>query len=385
MIPAELDDLLAPLERFETIRRKAVRLGGSLADLSYANPYQGVHEVVRSLLKDTLEEERTLDLQYSPFGGQTLTRRAVADALRSTHGLEFGWSDVVLTPGAMGALHIALRAACEPAGEVIVPVPCWLDYPLYVLHAGLTPVLVQLEPPRFDLDAAAVEAAVSDKTCAVLLSHPANPTGRSYTSSELRELTGSIKRAEARHGCSVTVIADETHRDFVPMDSYASTTRYFERTLIVYSFGKYHFIQGQRIGYAAVAPNHPERGRVATEMTRWTRITGLCTPTAVMQRAVPRLLKLQHDIDWLAGSRKRVVTELVAAGYGVVEPDATLFVYVRNPTDKDDFEFVEQLVAQGVLVLPAPVFHHRGYFRLSLTGSQPMLDRALEVLASLKV
>jgi len=381
MIPVELEALLAPLERFEEIRRRAARLGDRLADLSYANPYEGVHEAVRSVLKETLEDERLLDLQYSPFGGQTLIRRAVSDALRETHALDFAWSDVVLTPGAMGALHLALRTAGHPGGEVIVPVPCWLDYPLYVLHAGLTPVTVRLHPPRFDLDAVAIEASVSNRTCALLLSHPANPTGRNYTTSELSELGAAIERAESRHGCSVTVIADETHRDFAPPDSYASAAGLVERTLVVYSFGKYHFIQGQRIGYAAVSPKHPARAEVAAEMTRWTRITGLCTPTAVMQRALPRLLKLRHNTDWLERSRERVVTELLALGHQVVQPDATLFVYVRTPNGKDDFEFVEGLVERGLLVLPAPVFHHEGYFRLSLTGSRQMLDRALDVLS----
>jgi aspartate aminotransferase len=384
MIPAELEALLEPLERFERIRMKASRLGGRLADLSYANPYEGVHEPVRAVLKETLEDERLLDLQYSPFGGQTLVRRAVADSLRATHELDFAWGDVVLTPGAMGALHIALLAAGRAGGEVIVPIPCWLDYPLYVLHSGLKPVTVRLEPPRFDLDSAAIEASISRKTCAVLLSHPANPTGRSYCPADLSRLADSIRGAESRLGSRVTLIADETHRDFAVPGQYASAAGAFDRTLIVYSFGKYHFIQGQRIGYAAASPRHPERKQVAAEMTRWTRITGLCTPTAVMQRAVPRLLKLRHDNDWLARSRSLVVSELRAAGHSLVEPDATLFVYVRNPTDGDDFEFVEQLVARGVLALPAPVFHHGGYFRLSLTGSQQMLDRALEVLCDMR-
>jgi aspartate aminotransferase len=384
MIPAELEALLEPLERFERIRMKAARLGGRLADLSYANPYEGVHEPVRAVLKETLESERLLDLQYSPFGGQTLVRRAVADSLRATHELDFAWGDVVLTPGAMGALHIALRAAGRAGDEVIVPVPCWLDYPLYVLHSGLKPVTVRLEPPRFDLDAAAIEASITRKTCAVLLSHPANPTGRSYGPADLSNLADSIRGAESKLGSRVTLIADETHRDFAAPGQYATAAGAFDRTLIVYSFGKYHFIQGQRIGYAAASPRHPERKQVAAEMTRWTRITGLCTPTAVMQRAVPRLLNLRHDNDWLVRSRSRVVSELRAAGHRLVEPDATLFVYVRNPTDGDDFEFVEQLVARGVLALPAPVFHHEGYFRLSLTGSQRMLDRALEVLCDMR-
>jgi aspartate aminotransferase len=178
----------------------------------------------------------------------------------------------------------------------------------------------------------------------------------------------------------VTLIADETHRDFAPAGSYTSVSQFFERTLIVYSFGKYHFMQGQRIGYVASSPRHPERERAATEMERWTRITGLCTPTAVMQRAVPRLLKLKHDTGWLTQSREHALARLDAAGYTIVEPDATLFVYVRNPSNGDDFDFVERLAKRGVLVLPAPVFHHEGWFRLSLTGTPRMLDRALELL-----
>jgi aspartate/methionine/tyrosine aminotransferase len=110
VIPAELEPLLEPLERFERIRRGVARLGDRLCDLSYANPYEGAARGAREALRHTLDEERQLDLQYAPFGGQTLARRAAADALRESHGLPFAAGDVVLTPGAMSALHIALRS-----------------------------------------------------------------------------------------------------------------------------------------------------------------------------------------------------------------------------------------------------------------------------------
>jgi aspartate aminotransferase len=115
-------------------------------------------------------------------------------------------------------------------------------------------------------------------------------------------------------------------------------------------------------------------------MVLWTRITGLATPTSLMQRAVPRLLSLHYDQGWLIRWRERFVEELSAAGYAVIPPDATLFVYVQTPPSYDDFAFTEELASAGLLVLPAPVFHHRGYFRLSLTGSEPMLERALSIL-----
>jgi aspartate aminotransferase len=380
MIDPELAALLEPLERFERIRRRASRLGERLADLSYANPYPGAQNTARAAIRNALADERLLDLQYSPFGGQTLVRRAIADALGESHGLPFTFHDVVLTPGAMAALHVALRTAGRPDGEVLIPVPCWLDYPLYARHIGLTATILPLEPPDFALDSEALAAALTPKTCAIVLSHPANPTGRSYGSDELSALAELVKSAESAFGCSATVVADETHRDFVPSDRYRSAAAFVDRTVVVYSFGKYHFIQGQRLGYAAVSPRHPERDQWSREMVRWTRITGVCTPTALMQRAASRLLRLRYDQTWLERWRRRFLDELQAAGFSVVPPDGTLFLYVRTPNAVDDFSFVEELAAEGVLALPAPVFHHSGYFRLSLTGSEPMLERALSVL-----
>ena len=375
-------EMVEPLERFEDIRRRYVRLGPRLCDLAYANPYSGVQDEARAAIRRALDAERTLDLQYTPFGGHALARRATADALRKSHGLGFGYEDVVLTPGAMAALHIALHTCARPGGEVIVLTPCWLDHPLFVRATGLTPVLVPLTEGRFELDGNAIADAITERTCAILLSHPANPTGRLYGADVLSALDDVLARAEREHGATITLIADETHRDFVAAGAYPIAALQRDRTLIVYSFGKYHFLQGQRIGYVAASPRHPEREATAREMVRWARVMGFATPTALMQRTLPELLQLHHDLSWLDIWRKRYVEELTDAGYDVVTPDATLFVYVRTPARAaDDFDFIERLAASGVLALPAPAFHHEGYFRLALTGSESMLERALPILA----
>jgi aspartate aminotransferase len=381
VISYELQDFLEPLERFEATRRKVARLGDRLADLSYANPYGGIQEQAKTVLRETLDTDRRLDLQYSPFGGKTQIRRTVADSLRNSHDLPFVFNDVVLTPGAMAGLQLALRVAGRPGNEVIIPVPCWLDYPLYVQSLGLVPVMVPLTSETFELDLGAIAEMISENTCAVLFSQPANPTGRSYGPAALNGLAEVIDRAEQRLDCHVTLIADETHRDFVPDGDFHNPSTYWDRTILVYSFGKYHFMQGQRLGYLAISPRHPDRRRLSEDLVRWTRITGVATPTSLMQLAVPRLLSLHYDQEWLVKWRKRFIEQLSAAGYVLAPPDATMFIYVRNPPSyDDDFEFVEELAAAGLLVLPAPVFHHRGHFRLSLTGSEPMLEQALSVL-----
>jgi aspartate aminotransferase len=378
VISTDLDLLLAPLERFELIRRRTVRLGRSVADLSYANPYGRVQASAREAIREALDEERALDLQYTPFGGQTIARRAVADNLRELLGLPFRFDDVILAPGAMAALQLCLRCVGGAGDEVLLPVPCWLDYPLYVRSLGMLPVMLPLVEPRFDLDLDAIEAAVSSRTCAIVISQPANPTGRHYGAAALAGLGDVLRRAQRRSRLPITLVSDETHRDFVDKD-FISPSQFFDRTLVVYSFGKYHFMQGQRLGYVGVSPRHPEPA-VSAELVRWTRITGHATPTALMQRALPRLLALRHPLDWLRGLRETLGRELEEYGYAVVRADATLFMYVRTPPGMDDFAFAEQLAATGLLVLPAPVFHHKGYFRLALTASEPMIARAMSIL-----
>ena len=380
MIPTELRELLEPLERFETIRKRVVFLGSRLCDLSYGNPYDGVEQATRDALRGALDATRVLDLQYTPHGGQVLARRAVAEHLTASHGLRFTSEDVVLTPGATAALHLALRSASAPGSEVILPFPCWLDYPLYVRALGLTPVLVPLSPGTLDLDVPAIEQALTGRTAAVVLSHPANPTGRNYDRSALTALGMALGAAETRTGRAVTLIADEVHRDFLPAGSYQTAAAFWPRTVLVYSFGKYHHLQGQRLGYAAVSPDHPSRAEIGADLRRWIRVLGFLGPTALMQRATPRLLGLRHDVSPLAAARARLARGLVEAGYDVARGEGTRFVYVRTPDERDDFQFVEDLAGRGMLALPAPLFHHSGYFRLAVTTTGPMLDRALAIL-----
>ena len=380
MIPPSLQTLLQPLEEFEEIRRRAARLGDRLCDLSYANPYEGVQHSTREVLRRALDGERLLDLQYSPFGGQTLVRRAVADDLARRQAQPYEFRDVILTPGAMAALHLGLRATGSHGDEVVIPVPCWLDYPLYAHYLGLCPMLVPLSEPTFDLDLSVIADALTARTCAVLLSNPANPSGRSYSREALTGLASVLAEAEQHFGRAITLISDETHRDFTEPGAHHAGATVWPATITVYSFGKYHFIQGQRIGYLAVSPSHPQRDVLSAEIVRWTRVMGFCTPTAHMQAVVFDLLSMRHDLSLVDLRRRWVMDELCQVGYQVTPADSTLFVYVATPAGEDDMQFIRRLAGNGVLALPAPVFHHRGHFRLALTGGAQMLGGGVAVL-----
>jgi aspartate aminotransferase len=380
-VTARLQELLAAQERVDALRDEAMRRSGAaLADLAYANSYDGAPAEVLDVLRQALDPERPLDFQYTPYGGGTIPRRLVAESLSASHGERFHFRDVILTPGAMAALNVLFRSvADEPGGEVVVVTPCWLDYPLYLENLGLRARLVPVQAHDLRLDLDALDAAVGPATRAVILSQPANPTGILYGEAELRALGDLLARAPR----PPLLISDECHRDFlIPPHAFRSPLAFYDRTCLVYSFGKSLFLQGQRIGYAAVSPRHPERRELARQLEQLMRITGFCTPTALMQRALEGLIPLRPHMGPIVERRAHAVEALAAAGYEVVPSQATFFLYPATPDrDGDDFAFTERLARRGVLVLPAPVFHHRGHFRIALTATGDMVRRALTVLA----
>jgi aspartate aminotransferase len=273
-----------------------------------------------------------------------------------------------------------LRSLSDGGGEVIVVTPCWLDVPLYLANLGLGARLVPVHPRTLRLDLGALEAALGPATRAVILSQPANPTGQLYGDEELAALGSLLSRAPA----PPLLVSDECHRDFVlPPARFQSPVAHYDRTCVVYSFGKRLFLQGQRTGYVAVSPRHPERREYARLLERLMRVTGLCTPTALMQQALGALLALRPSVEVYARRRERALAALERAGYDVVPSQGTFFLYPRTPGG-DDLAFTERLARRGVLVLPAPVFHHRGHFRIALTARDEALDRALDVLGELR-
>ncbi len=376
---SEVARYLEPQERFEELRAHHVRrTGGRIVDLAYPNAEE-LAPGVRDALRATLDEVRGRDLQYTPYGGATPARRLVAHGLKRTHGLRLKHDDVVLTPGAMAALAVTLAAAREGEGdEALIVTPCWLDTPLYASQQGFRPVLVPVDGASGRLDLARIEAALSPRTRVVVLTQPANPTGVLYGEDELRALARMLS-SRAR---PPLLISDECHRDFIFGERFVSPAALYPRAAILHSFGKRWLVQGQRLGYVAFAPPLRDEGW-AERVTRLCRAMGHATPTALMQRALPRLLEVDLDVAAFARRRQLAVRVLERAGYGPVLGRHTMFVYATAPYE-DDFAFAEEVAAAGVLVLPSSLFYERGRFRIAITAPDEALARGLDALARLR-
>lgn len=374
---SDLNAWLEPQERLDRLFSETFRrFGPQVVDLSYAIPRDGPEDEVRAALRRAAANMDGLALQYTPYGGRVVTRRAIAAELTREYGLPFDFRDIIMTTGAMAALNLAFHTLFGPQDQVLVLVPCWQDYPVYLRNLGIPFSLVPLDADKH-LDIETIGRSLTGQTRGIIFSHPACPTGVMYTPAELDALSGLLGEAEARFGTRIYLISDEVYRHVIFSErEFVSPLQSYPRSVSVYSFGKTLALQGQRIGYIAVSPRMPDIDVIRTKLIRSVRAMGLCTPTSLMQHAVCDLLDYRPNPAALAAKQRHVREALAAFGYQICDGEATFYIYAQSPMP-DAFTFAEFLASRGVLALPSTLFHERGYFRLALTGQVETIARGL--------
>jgi len=310
------------------------------------------------------------------------SQAAVARSLTARTGLDWEPEDVFMTNGGFAALAVTFRAILEPDDEVIFLSPPWFFYELLIIAADGVPVRVPLAAPDFDIDPAALEAAITPRTRAVLVNTPHNPTGRVYPETALQDLAAMLRTASARIGRRIFLVSDEPYNRLV-FDGrhFHSPAEVYPNTITTYSYGKTLLAPGMRIGYVAVPPTMTDREEIREAVFISQLASGFSFPNALLQHAIDDLERLSIDVVALERRRDRVVGGLRAAGYETTNPEGTFYVMARAPTD-DDRAFAARLADHGVLVLPGSVVELPGWFRISLTASDEMVDRGLPRFAA---
>jgi aspartate aminotransferase len=303
----------------------------------------------------------------------------LADSLSRELGLGFSPEDIAMTPGAFGAIALAFRLLLAPGDEVLIPLPGWFCYGSMLAAENVKAVQVPLDPVSFDLDLAAIEAAITPRTRIVVVNSPHNPTGRIYPREQLEALAALLERASARLGRRIFLLSDEPYRrirfDGLPFVSPAAV---YPWTLIDYSYGKVLLAPGQRLGYLALSPLMPAADRRALSEAFFAAqcSLGWAFPSALMQHAVPDLESLTIDIAALTRRRDRMVGALSQWGYEVIRPEGTFYLFGRAPGGDSDSLF-DALADRDVFVMPGRVLDTPQHFRVCLTATDAMIERAL--------
>jgi len=347
----------------------ASKAGGS--DFQFGNPQEmPLPEIQQALTKWAAPQDK--DWFAYKFSDPKAIQVTV-DSLRKHIGIDIDPKDVSMTTGAFGGLASTLRAVLDPGDEVIYLSPPWFFYVPMVISNGAKAVRVDFEPPAFELPVEAIERAITERTRAIIVNTPHNPSGRVLTPEELQRLAAVLNRAPR----PIYLLSDESYnRILYDGRAHHSPVRYYDRSFLIYTYGKTLVAPGQRIGYIAMPPSMPDREELRTALFVAQSITGYAYPNALMQYAMGDLEKASVDVAALQRRRDRIVSALDEMGYETVKPQGTFYVLVRSPLE-DDVAFTRLLAQENVFVLPGRLFELPRWFRISLTANDDMVERAL--------
>lgn len=337
---------------------------GNVFDFSLGNPNLPPPEKFKKVLRDTVNSSGAGDHCYMPNTGYPAVRRSVADYICKEHGISISENEIVMTCGAAGALNVIFKTLLDPEDEVITPAPFFVEYKYYTDNHGgiLKPVATK---PDFTLDLDALESAVTNKTKAVLINSPNNPTGQVYSEESIKQLGRILKQREEKFKQTIYLISDEPYRkiiyDNIQVPSIFSC---YNHSIVATSYSKDISIPGERVGFIAVNPKISGKTSLLAGMAIANRILGFVNAPALMQRVIALLQGALVDISAYAKKREALCDSLADCGYKFTRPAGAFYLFPKSPIS-DDIKFVKALQEELILTVPGSGFGGPGHFRIA--------------------
>jgi len=360
----------------EGARLKAEHGAANVFDFSLGNPNLPPPEKFNEILRDTVDSCGLGDHCYMPQAGYPQVCVAIADYLTREQGVAITCNEIIMTCGAAGALNVILKALLDPGDEVVTPSPCFVEYRFYAdNHGGV--LKMTGSQPDFSLDLDQIEAAINEKTKAVLINSPNNPTGQIYDKASLDALGAVLEKKSRELGHVIYLISDEPYRKIVFDGAHVpSIFQSYAESIIATSYSKDISIPGERIGFAAVNPAARFKQELMAGMALTNRILGFVNAPALMQRVVACMQGMSVDIDEYKRKRDLLCDGLADAGYEFIKPPGAFYLFPRTPI-ADDVAFVRELQKELILVVPGSGFAGPGHFRIAFCVDDQTIVNAL--------
>ncbi|ADW17222.1 aminotransferase class I and II [Desulfobulbus propionicus DSM 2032] len=368
----------------EGAKMKAQFGADKVFDFSIGNPDVPPPAKFYTVLRELAQDEQPGIHGYMPNAGYPFVREALAKRLGPEQGVTLGAGDILMTCGAAGGLNILFKALLDPGDEVIILSPFFVEYHFYIDNHGGVAKIVPTDK-EFNLDLAAIEAALNEKTKIVLINSPNNPTGQIYSADALNQLGQMLEQAGKRFGTTIYLVSDEPYRNIV-FDGHQvpplmpATTN----AILASSYSKELSLPGERIGYLVVHPQMHDKEAVIGALTLANRILGFVNAPALMQRAVMQLQDVSADNSIYARRLDAFCQVLDQAGMTYVRPKGAFYLFPQTPID--DVEFCKLLAEQKILAVPGRGFGLPGYIRLAfcvdekvIAASAPGFKKAMEL------
>jgi aspartate aminotransferase len=368
------------LERASWIRRmfeegarlKKERGAENIFDFTLGNPDVEPPAATLAALRRTVEQSLPGSHGYMPNPGFPQVRKAIADKLARETGIAFQADNICMTVGAAAACNVILKAILDPGDEVILLAPYFAEYPFYIGNHQGRVIVVETDTDCLP-DIAAIAGALTDRTRAVLLNTPNNPSGRVYPEKALRELDALLSSMPN----PPIIISDEPYKQLVyDGRRQPAVAAHVTNTAICYSWSKAQALAGERIGFLALSPRLPDPAQMLAACAFANRTLGFVNAPALWQLVMAEAADACVDVGVYQNKRDVLCAGLAAAGYDVRKPEGGYYVFLKTPIP-DDVTFVGILLKQGILAVPGVGFGRAGYIRLTLTVPLDTIQRSL--------
>lgn len=333
-------------------------------DLSLGNPVIEPPDQVQAALVKAAKDISPGLHRYMPNAGLQDVREAIAKTLSNECQVSLSANDLVMVCGAAGGLNITLKTLLDSGDEVLIFAPYFVEYLFYADNHGGKAVAVKTHDD-FTLDMDALKDALSEKTKAVIVNSPNNPTGVVYSSEELKQLAEVLKAHSEKTGKAVYLISDDPYKK-ITFDGVEAVNilELYENSIYITSHSKDIALPGERIGFVAVHPKCEDAGNLMAGLIFSNRVLGFVNAPALIQRVVKNVQGVTVDVEQYKKKRDFLYGELTRIGYDVVKPQGAFYFFPKSPID-DEVEFVKKLAEKKVLVVPGRGFGCPGYFRIS--------------------
>ena len=376
----ERKSVIRELSEYAVARGKEIGYE-NVFDYTLGNPSVPVPESYNNSIIRLIGEKSAMDLHgYSQSLGFREVRDAVARSLNKRFGMDYSLDHIFMTSGAAGAIAHAVRLVTVPGDEVLTFAPYFPEYGPYVNQTGAVLKIVPPNTEDFQINFEAFESMINEKTMAVLINTPNNPSGIVYSTATVKRLADILREKSKEFGHIIYLISDEPYREIVFTGVDAPfVAKYYDATITCYSFSKSLSVPGDRIGYVAVNPACPDAAKMIVMCGQISRGIGHNCPSAIIQWAVSENLYVTSDISVYETNMNILYDALTSLGFKVVKPGGTFYIFPKALED-DAVAFCNKAKEYDFIGVPADSFGAPGYFRLAYCIETEKVKRSVEAL-----
>lgn len=370
---------------FEEGKRLASIYGAeNVYDFSLGNPNLEPPSTVKDAIVDILNNEpNTMVHGYMSNSGYEDVRETIANSINKKFDTSFTEKNIVMTVGAAGGLNVIFKTLLNPEDEVVVFAPYFGEYRSYAANYDGKLVVVSPNTTDFQPNLDEFKSKITDKTKAVIINSPNNPTGVVYSEETIIKLTNILKEKQKELGTDIYLISDEPYRELVYDNIQVPyLTKYYDNTIVGYSYSKSLSLPGERIGYLVIPNEVSDFENVISAANVATRILGYVNAPSLFQRVIARCLDDKVNIDFYNKNRELLYSELTSYGYNCIKPEGAFYLFVKSPIE-NDIEFCNMAKKYNILIVPGTSFACPGYIRIAYCVAYSTIENALPGFKSL--